>query len=266
VKSIFIGFIGFLALDLYFNLFALQFSNSYIQLSLILLFFPFAHYVAKWVGLSGLAGMGVHFHKGWWKNFIISFFIGFSFWTLWNGYYFFIGSYQFQGLNHRFWGMPFLEVFVGYLLGSLINDIIVRGYIINYFKKKWKMGWVLATSILLYTLDDFWYAGFSLNNIFFSIILGFSLTYAFYKTGSIWANTGLHFGLNIAYGLLFGQNGKSNSSFILIQKMGDTSYSYLSALIDYCIPILMFLLLHWAIRFYTIHRSKIDHQIIKIHM
>lgn len=65
MKKIGIGIIGFLVLDLYFNLFAIQFSNSYVQMVTILLFFPLAHYVAKAIGLRGLAGVGAHFHQGW---------------------------------------------------------------------------------------------------------------------------------------------------------------------------------------------------------
>jgi membrane protease YdiL (CAAX protease family) len=248
------GFIGFIALDLYFNLFAIQLSNSYLQLTAILLFFPFAHFVVKMVGLNGLSGMGVYFHEGWLRNFFISFLIGFSFWTLWNGYYFLIGSYHYQGLNPQFLGMPFLEVFIGYLLGSLINDMIVRGYVIGFLKGKWKIGWVATTSIILYALDDFWYAGFSVSNIIFSILLGLSLTFAFYKTGSIWANTGLHFGLNMAYGLLFGQNGKPNSSLIILKKQADNTL--ISEMVDIAIPILMFLFLLWAIRFYKRSTDK----------
>lgn len=255
-----IGIIGFFALDLYFNLFAIQFSNSYMQLATILLFFPLAHYVAKFVGLNGLSGMGVHFHKGWGRNFLLSYIIGFSFWTIWNAYYFIIGDYTYGGINSHFIGMPLLEVFVGYLLGSLINDIIVRGYLISFLKDKLKIKWVLAISIIIYALDDFWYAGFSVNNIIFSIILGCSLTYTFYKTGSIWANTGIHFGSNIAYGLLFGQNGKPNSSLIIVNEVGHDSL--VSQIVDFVIPMLMFLFVLRAIRFYKVSTNGAADQTI----
>jgi membrane protease YdiL (CAAX protease family) len=255
-KNLLLGIIGFFFLDLYFNLFAIQFSNSYLQLTFILLFFPIAHLIGKLVGLSGLNGMGVHFHKGWGRNFSISFLIGFSFWAIWNAYYFLSGEYIFGGLNHDFWGMPLLEVIVGYLLGSLINDIILRGYLINMLRDKLNIVMVLSISIILYALDDFWYAGFSLSNIIFSIILGLSLTYAFYKTGSIWATTGIHFGLNMAYGLLFGQNGKPNSSLIIVDKSG--TENLFTEIVDYAIPMLMFIFLLWAIRFYRTN-GKIIH-------
>lgn len=243
------GIIGFIFLDLYFNLVPVKLSNSYLQLATILLFFPLAQIVGKIVGINGLAGMGIHFHKGWFQNFIISFFIGFTFWAIWDSYYFLIGDYQFQGLNPSFLGMPLMEVVVGYFLGSLINDIMIRGYLIALLLRTLNIKWVLVISVLIYALEDFWYAGFSVSNIIFSIILGMSLTYAFYKTGSIWANTGIHFGSNMLYGLMSGQLGKANSSLFIINKVGkDTIFSQI---VDYGIPTLMFLFLLWAIRFYN---------------
>jgi membrane protease YdiL (CAAX protease family) len=208
------------------------------------------------VGLNGLSGIGVFFHKGWLRNFTISFTIGFGFWAIWDSYYFFSGGYSFVGINKHFFGMPFLEVVVGYLLGSLINDILIRGYLINFLKDKLKMSWVMAISIIIYAFDDIWYEGLSLNNTIFSIILGFSLTYAFYKTGSIWANTGIHFGLNMVYGLLFGQGGKPNSSLVIIEKISDDSL--LARIVDFSIPVLMFLFLLWAIRFYKVANKTIS--------
>jgi membrane protease YdiL (CAAX protease family) len=257
-KNMLFGIIGFIVLDLYFNLFAIQFSNSYLQLTFILLFFPLAHIVSKMVGLNGLAGIGLVFHQGWARNFLISFLIGFTFWAIWNAYYFFGGSYLYQGMNSHFWGMPLLEVVVGYLLGSIINDLIVRGYVINVLKGKMNIKWVLTISILVYAIDDFWYEGFRLDNMVFSILLGISLTYVFYKTGSIWANTGIHFGLNMVYGLVFGQQGKPNSSLILIHDL-DTN-AFLSPYLDKIVPLLMFLFILWAIRFYRINgnETKID--------
>jgi hypothetical protein len=44
-------------------------------------------------------------------------------------------------------------------------------------------------------------------NFAFSVVLGCSLTFAFLKTGAVWANTGIHFGLNMAFGLLYGLGG-----------------------------------------------------------
>jgi hypothetical protein len=102
---------------------------------------------------------------------------------------------------------------------------------------------------LLYALDDYWYAGFSLSNFIFSVILGLSLTYAFYKTGSIWANTGIHYGLNVAYGLFFGMVGSPGTSVFMVKEA--VNESLLSEILYYLIPSMMFFTVLMAIRFYS---------------
>ena len=157
-----------MALDLYFNLGAVRLGNPYLQFAGILVFFPLAHFVAKWVGLKGLKGIGLFFHKGWAKNFFLSFAIGFCFWVVTFLFMFFDGDLEFIGFK----GpseliMPVLLVFVGYLVGSLVNDLIVRGYVINFLKNKLPIGWVLAISISIYAFEDAWNAGLALAIPFF---------------------------------------------------------------------------------------------------
>jgi membrane protease YdiL (CAAX protease family) len=202
------------------------------------------------VGLDGLKGVGMIFHPGWKKNFIFSFLIGFGFWMVMFGIQFYVGDLEFVGIHDPVNViMPVVEVFVGYLVGSLINDLIVRGYVINILKDKIHIVWVFILSILIYALDDYWYAGFSLSNMIFSIILGLSLTLAYYKTGSIWADTGLHYGLNIAYGLFFGLVGNTGSGLIIVKETGhETAFS---SLLHYLVPAIMFLFVLYTIRFYT---------------
>ncbi|MDQ1145635.1 membrane protease YdiL (CAAX protease family) [Bacillus sp. SORGH_AS 510] len=150
------------------------------------------------------------FQPGWKKNFFISFLIGFEFWLIMFGTQFYIGDLELVSIHGPVnLIMSLVEVFIGYLVGSLIIDLIVKGYLINLLKGKIHIVWIFIISILIYALDDYWYAGFSLSNMIFSIILGLSLTFAFYRTGSISADTGLHYGLNIAYGLFFGLVGNS---------------------------------------------------------
>ena len=190
------------------------------------------------------------FHTGWKKNFFISFLIGFGFWMVMFGIQFYVGDLEFVGVHDPVNViMPVLEVFVGYLVGSLINDLIVRGYVFNILKDKLHIVWVFIISILIYALDDYWYAGFSLRNCIFSIILGLSLTFAYYKTGSVWADTGLHYGLNIAYGLFFGLVGNSGSGIFIVKETGhETAFS---SLLNYIIPALMFIFVLWALKYYS---------------
>ncbi|MDR6122988.1 membrane protease YdiL (CAAX protease family) [Bacillus sp. SLBN-46] len=235
---------------MYFNLIPVQLGNPYLQFGSTLLFFPLAFYISKWVGLDGLKGLGMVFHPGWKKNFFISFLIGFGFWMVMFGIQFYVGDLEFVGVHGPVNViMPVVEVFVGYLVGSLINDLIVRGYVVNILKDKIHIVWVFIISILIYALDDYWYAGFSISNSIFSIILGLSLTLAYYKTGSIWADTGLHYGLNIAYGLFYGLVGNSGSALFIVKETGhETAFSNL---LNYIIPALMFIFVLWALKYYS---------------
>jgi membrane protease YdiL (CAAX protease family) len=250
IKKFLLGLIGFVILDLYFNLVPSQFGNAILQFVFILVFFPIAFFIAKLVGLNGLKGMGLTFHLGWQKNFFLSFMIGFSFWMLMYGIQFLSGDLKFVGFNKNSeLIMSILLITIGFFIGSLINDLVIRGYVINLLRDKIHISLVFTISILIYALDDFWYAGFSLSNIIFSMILGLSLTYVFYKTDSIWANTGIHFGLNLAYGLFFGLVGNTNSAIFIIEE--NSNQTSLASFTQYLVPALMFLFILWAIKFYN---------------
>lgn len=260
MKKLLMGITGFLILDLYFNLVPMQVNSPYLKLPLILLFFPLAAWTAKWVGLDGLKGLGISFHPGWKKNFILSLLVGFSFWALMYGIRMMDGRLEFIGarpLSETI--MSLLEVLVGFFLGSLINDIIVRGYIVNILKDKLHIGFVFFISIAIYALEDSWYAGLSWDNIVFSVILGFSLTLAYYKTGSIWGDTGLHFGLNLAYGFIYGLSGKAGSGVLAFRELGRGSW--LSENIQYIMPLLMFLFMLWFLRFYKQQSANTEKEV-----
>ncbi|MCM3694153.1 CPBP family intramembrane glutamic endopeptidase [Neobacillus niacini] len=242
--------VGFLALDLYFVFVPSLLDGPFLQFSAYLVFFPIAYFIANWVGLNGLKGMGLLFHQGWLKNFILSFGIGFSFWMVMFGIQLLSGDLKWNSIREPSeLLMPVLMIVVGFFIGSFINDLIVRGFIINLLKDKLHVGWVFTISILIYALDDYWYAGFSLSNFIFSVILGLSLTYAFYKTGSIWANTGIHYGLNVAYGLFFGMVGIPGTSIFVVEEA--VYESLVSEVLYYLIPALMFITVLLVFRFYS---------------
>lgn len=103
-----------------------------------------------------------------------------------------------------------------FFLGSIINDLITRGFVIHSLAGKLPPFFIAIISITLYALDDFWNGDVTFLNFVFSLILGCSLTYSFYQSGSVWADTGIHFGLNVSYGLLYGLNGKSGGGLLMI--------------------------------------------------
>jgi len=219
MKKFITGLFSFIILDLYFNITTHFINfNIFIQLISILLFFPLASLIAKLNGLQGLRGIGMVREK-WPKFFAASFLIGFGSWALMYFSYDMAGKFNIIGVKNGlevWWGIG--QIIVGFFLGSLINDLVTRGFVINVLKGKIPPLAIAAISILIYALDDFWNGDLSILNFIFSVVLGFSLTYAFFKTGSIWASTGIHFGLNMAYGMLFGLSGGYGDGIFLMTK------------------------------------------------
>ncbi|NHM32244.1 CPBP family intramembrane glutamic endopeptidase [Neobacillus terrae] len=255
MKKLSIGIIGFIFLDLYFNLAVNGLSNMYFQLASILLFFPLAHFIASAAGIGGLKALGLSFSNGWKRNFAYSFLIGFFFWGLMYAIRDWTGAIDITGVKSAQDAiMPIMEAVVGYFLGSLINDLIVRGYVFGLLKDKLPAGWIFLVSILIYALDDYWHEPFSLDNFVFSVLLGLSLTYAFYKTGTIWADTGLHFGLNMAFSLLYGLSQKAGSGIFLMKEAAHSTL--LAEMLPNIFSLAMFLFLLAVIKFYNYDSSK----------
>ncbi|KMY55835.1 hypothetical protein AC623_19400 [Bacillus sp. FJAT-27231] len=217
MKKLIIGMSSFLILDLYFNVITHFISNTVIQFVGLLLFFPLASSVGKLNGLQGLKGIGLVFHHNWRKHFAASFVMGFGVWLLMYSVYGWIGKFEIIGIQtggEAWWTL--IQVMIGFFLGSFINDLITRGFVINILIGKLPPMFISIISIFVYALDDFWNGDLTILNFVFSLILGCSLTFSFYKSGSVWADTGIHFGLNVAYGLFYGLIGKAGGGLLLI--------------------------------------------------
>lgn len=231
--------VGFIVLDLYLNFGIAKSSQFWIQVVLILLFVPLLKGILILTKAKEYKNIGISFHPKWFKNMVLGFAIGFSFWLV---------KYALQYLFHGFdiigikpfpqLLLPLFMIMLTFLVGSFLNDVIVRGYVFGHLKGKIPMKWVFLISLVIYALDDAWNEGFSLGNALFSLVLGLSVTYAIYKTGSIWATTGIHWGLNVCYGIFNGPLGSSGGGILLIE---DQSATFITESISYIIPLFMFL-------------------------
>lgn len=131
------------------------------------------------------------------------------------------GGFQVIGIKEAPGSIIFLvEVFAGMFLGSLINELIVRGYVFAHLKGKILNSLLLLFSAFIYGLDDVWLVGFSIQNTIFSLILGLSLGYVLLKSGSIWMNTGIQMGLNVMYSFIYGIPGREDAQGLLLINRG----------------------------------------------
>lgn len=255
-KKIFLSLIGFLILNFYFNFIpTILPENDLIRFIQLISFFPLAYIVARTVSGEGFNLYGVVFYNGWIRNLLLGFSVGFGVWGVLFALYFFLGKYEFIGF------VPLLNsvtnlfvILVGFSLGSLINDMIVRGYVITQLKGKFPIPVIFLISIIIYAFDDIWHAGFSIQNTIFSIALGLSLTYSFFRANSIWVNTGTHFGLNVVYGLFFGVSQQIGGGIFLFKETAASGAltSWLSSFISILILFTLYLLRDYIV----IYRSE----------
>jgi membrane protease YdiL (CAAX protease family) len=215
--------IGFLIIDLYFNLIPKLFSLETVPwLLYAFLFFILAHQVAKLTGLGGMEDLGVKAHFGWKRNLRIGLLLGGGTWAAMYLLMWGFGDFQIVGVKKAPEAILFVIEVVGVMfLGSLMYNLIVRGYIFAHLKGKIRNVHLLLVSSLIFALDDIWLVGFSLSNALFSFILGLSLGYVLLKTGSIWMSTGMHMGISVMYCFVYGVPGSEAAKGLLVTTSGD---------------------------------------------
>ncbi|OCA83194.1 hypothetical protein A8F94_18950 [Bacillus sp. FJAT-27225] len=232
--------IGFTILDVYLNAGIAGAGSILIQLLLVAGFFPVFYFLLRWTNLNGFRDAGIDFHPSWSRNVVIGFGTGFGFWLTMYTLSWILGGYEITGIKPLSESLLTIGLVLGtFLIGSFLNDLITRGYIFAQLKGRIPLPWIFTISIAVYSFDDIWHEGFSFSNTVFSILLGLSLTYAFYKSGSIWMTTGIHWGLNVCYGLFNGTLGEANGGIFI--RTEPASSSFLLESIRYFIPALMFL-------------------------
>ncbi|MEJ8755795.1 CPBP family intramembrane glutamic endopeptidase [Pontibacter sp. H259] len=203
--------IGFVLLNLYFNGIPKLFTLDVLPwLAFTAGFFVVAHLFAKYVlRLKGLAAFGLYLQQGWLKLLLTGFILGLSIWALKYLVFYLMGKYEATGLMDSGYILGMLaQALLAMLLVSAINDVLVRGYWLPYFRKNNLMPWYLLVTTILYALDDFWNEGMSITNFAFSMVLGLSLAYTVVKTGNIWMAIGIHWGSNMMFRAMAGFDGQ----------------------------------------------------------
>jgi membrane protease YdiL (CAAX protease family) len=244
---------GFILLDLYLNIGIAKSSSFWLQVLLVFLFFPLLKGILLLTKEKEFKNIGISFHSKWGKNLIIGFSIGFSCWLLKYILVYLCGGFEIKGvLPFSEMMMTLLMVMLTFLVGSFLNDIIIRGYIFGHLNGRLPIKWVFIISLLLYAMDDSWNEGFSLTNTLFSLILGLSLTYVVYKTGSLWADTGIHWGLNVCYGIFNGTLGSSDGGIFMTNS---GPQSMLIEMISNIVPLFMFLVVYLVRNKFSLSRK-----------
>ena len=202
---------GFLLLDLYFNGIPKLIQLDVLPwLAYAFGFFAVAHLFAKYIlKLNGLADLGLELRKGWLKLMLLGFIVGLGIWALKYLVFYQLGKFEVTGIMDGSYIAGMLaQALLAMLLVSAINDVLVRGYWLPYFRENNLMLWYILVTTVLYALDDSWNEGITVTNLSFSAVLGVSLAYTVLKTGTIWMAIGIHFGSNMMYRAMAGFNGQ----------------------------------------------------------
>ena len=225
--------ISFKLLNLYVNLIPRLLPPDQVQLwaAYWLGFFVLAFLLARFaLGLKGIRDFGLRFHRRWLLNLGLGLLIGTGVYALKYGLFYGFGKFAVTGLMPGSYILNLLLLaLLAMFFSSLLNDIMIRGYSLAFFRKTGGMRWYVPAATLLYVLDDLWNEGPTLINILFSALLGLAFAWTVYKTGSIWMSFGLHWGGNLVYRLMYGFDGQG--IWKLEKAVDSSAFDYLSLLL-----------------------------------
>lgn len=204
--------ICFLALNLYTSLTPRLFDQQQIWHWALYWtgFFIITHFVARHaLKLGRITSFGVGTHTRWALNVVIGFTAGASVYIIKYLTFYKLGRFEIiKAMDPEYITDMLSKASIAMLFSSLINDIMIKGYWLAFFKQRRLMNWFIIAATSLYAVDDVWNEGFDPLNILFSLTLGLSLAYTVFKTGSVWMAFGMHWGGNMVYRALYGFSGK----------------------------------------------------------
>lgn len=203
--------LGFAALDLYANVVPRLVGLAVpVWLAYVCGFFVLVFLVCRYgLGLDRSASLGLDRPPGWTRLLAAGFAIGLGIWALKNVVFLAMGKFELVGWRDAAFALPLLGMALfGMFFAAAINDLMIRGFGLAFCRR---FGWMrayLPLTVIVYALDDAWNEGFDPGNLAFSAILGLSLAWTVFKTGTLWMSIGIHWGGNVCYRFMSGFDGQ----------------------------------------------------------
>lgn len=196
-------------------------------LSFFLLAFLIARFFLK---VQGLRSMGLKSQNKWVKDLVVGFSCGFIIWAIKNLLFFGMGKFDLTGLidPSAIPGLLALAFLISFFPAA-INDLLLRGYFLAWFRRYNLMAYFVLVTSLLYAFDDFWNESLSVTNFIFSLLLGIALAITVVRTGAIWMSIGIHTGSNFLYRMMNGLDGQG--IFILENFNENVVYEYINIIV-----------------------------------
>lgn len=159
-----------------------------------------AYFVARAQRLRNLGGFGLNFHEGWWGNLLKGLLFGLAFYIIFVilsiilDYERIAAPVSFVELAKK---LPLILLMT--LFPSVAEDILTRGYLFAFLKRKVGSRGFVLISASVYVLNHIWRYKDGAAVLCYLFILGLALAYAVWYTRSLWLAFGIHWATNIVY-------------------------------------------------------------------
>jgi len=151
-----------------------------------------------------IAAQGLPRVKGWLKQFCLGSLIGVGLTVLAVAPIYFLGYFRFKVLMTWHFVPNLVAVILTILVGALAEELMFRGFPFQHLEQATgTLTAVLIVSIfygLLHVINP----GVTAWGIANTVLIGILFTVAYLRTRALWLPWGIHFGWNLAMGLLFG--------------------------------------------------------------
>jgi uncharacterized protein len=179
-------------------------GKPYTIFLLFLLVIPAADLVARWQGAPGLSAYGMGFQVGWWRNYLFGIGLGVTVQAILEFLGIRFGIRRVSNLRFSFRALLFgtLWILFANFPAAAAEDIITRGYPWRFMQAIPLLAFMIF-SALLYTANHvIRLLTRPVTDWYHLPILGLTLAYALFQTGSLWYVIGLHQSGNVIFYLM----------------------------------------------------------------
>jgi uncharacterized protein len=155
---------------------------------------PVADLVARWQNAPGLSAYGLGLQPGWWQDYLVGLGLGLTIQSLLEFVGIKLGLRQVSGFHFSLRALltSTLWILFANFPAAAAEDLITRGYLWRYMAASPLLVFMFC-STLVYTLNhSLRLLTRPITDWYYIPLIGLTLAYALYQTGSLWLVIGLH--------------------------------------------------------------------------
>jgi membrane protease YdiL (CAAX protease family) len=151
-----------------------------------------------------IAAQGLPRVRGWLKQFVLGSVLGIVLTVLAVAPIYFLGHFRFKVLMTWNFVPNLVAVILTILVGALAEELMFRGYPFQHLMQATGTAGAVIIVSVFYGLLHLINPGATAWGIANTVLIGILFTAAYLRTRALWLPWGIHFGWNLALGLLFG--------------------------------------------------------------